>query len=234
MRVFAHQTAILPLEQQQIWPYLAPLVSLGFILYGGTAIALRLGHRPSVDFDFFTDRPLQKSLVVRQIPLLAQAQTVQDTPDTWTLLVNAPLSPGMPSLSPSSVKLSFFGDITVGRIGEPELTSDGILAVASAEDLLAHKLKVMLQRIEVKDYRDVAALLRSGVALERGEAGAVTLFGPNFQPAESLKALVYFSGGNLSLLDAADRATLIAAVSAINLNVGLPSVPLRSASLHSP
>lgn len=31
---------------------------LGFALYGGTAIALRLGHRTSVDFDFFNDRPL--------------------------------------------------------------------------------------------------------------------------------------------------------------------------------
>ncbi len=27
----------------------------GFVLYGGTAIALRLAHRPSVDFDFFND-----------------------------------------------------------------------------------------------------------------------------------------------------------------------------------
>jgi len=25
-----------------------------FILYGGTALALRLGHRESVDFDFFS------------------------------------------------------------------------------------------------------------------------------------------------------------------------------------
>jgi len=231
MRTFAHQMAILPAEQQQTWPYLAPLVPLGFVLYGGTAIALRLGHRASVDFDFFLDQPWRKSLVLKTIPFLAHAQTVQDTPDTWTVLA---LPPGAPGASPNPVKLSFFGAITLGRIGEPELTVDGVVCVASREDLLAHKLKVMLQRVEAKDYIVVAALLRSGVALETGLAGAVTLFGPNFQPTVSLKALVYFSGGNLAILPASDRATLTAAVAAVNLSAGLPTVPRRSSSLQAP
>ncbi|WP_373321508.1 nucleotidyl transferase AbiEii/AbiGii toxin family protein [Rivihabitans pingtungensis] len=39
---------------------LAQASKLGFVLYGGTAIALRLGHRESVDFDFFSDRPLDR------------------------------------------------------------------------------------------------------------------------------------------------------------------------------
>jgi hypothetical protein len=235
MRVFTPYTAILPPEQQQVWPYLAPLQSLGFVLYGGTAIALRLGHRPSMDFDFFTAQPLQQALILHHIPLLAHAQTVQQAPDTWTVLVNSPLPPGTPPASANfgttSVKVSFFGGIDVGRIGEPERTSDGIITVASAEDLLAHKLKVMLQRVEAKDYRDVAALLRSGVALEQGLGGAATLFGPNFQPAESLKALVYFVGGDLATLDHADRTTLQTCVAAIDPRVGLPAVPRLSRSL---
>jgi hypothetical protein len=41
---------------------LPPAQRLGFVLYGGTAIALRLGHRSSVDFDFFTADPLKKNL----------------------------------------------------------------------------------------------------------------------------------------------------------------------------
>ncbi|VAW40374.1 hypothetical protein MNBD_DELTA03-369 [hydrothermal vent metagenome] len=44
---------ILPPAQQQLWTELELTVDLGFVLYGGTAIALRLGHRTSVDFDFF-------------------------------------------------------------------------------------------------------------------------------------------------------------------------------------
>ena len=39
------QLDILPAEQRALWDELAPLRQLGFVLYGGTAIALRLGHR---------------------------------------------------------------------------------------------------------------------------------------------------------------------------------------------
>ncbi len=35
-------------------------------------------------------------------------------------------------------------------------------------DLLGHKLKVLLQRVELKDYIDIAALLKNGADLERG------------------------------------------------------------------
>jgi hypothetical protein len=173
MHVFPPHLAILPPEQQGVWPHLAPLQALGFVLYGGTAIALRLGHRLSIDFDFFNDQPLNQKLLLQYLPLLTAAQTIQDGPNTWTVQVVSPNTP--PGSGGRFVKISFFGGIDVGRLGEPETTSDGVLAVASPEDLLAHKLKVMLQRIEAKDYRDVAAFLRSGIPLELGLGGAVTV-----------------------------------------------------------
>jgi hypothetical protein len=51
---------VLPNAQKEIWPYLKPFAEFGFVLYGGTAIALRLGHRASVDFNFFTHHKLNK------------------------------------------------------------------------------------------------------------------------------------------------------------------------------
>ena len=75
------------------------------------------------------------------------------------------------------VRLSFFGSITFGRVGEPEWTDDGIVQVASLEDLLATKVKVLLQRVEAKDYLDVAALLGNGVLLARGLGAARAIFG---------------------------------------------------------
>lgn len=48
MMTFAPKLEILPLAQQRLWPELAG-VPRDFVLYGGTAIALRLGHRSSVD-----------------------------------------------------------------------------------------------------------------------------------------------------------------------------------------
>src|SRR5262245_60249590 len=47
---------ILPDAQRELWPQLSAAPRLSFVLYGGTAVALHLGHRQSVDFDFFPVR----------------------------------------------------------------------------------------------------------------------------------------------------------------------------------
>ena len=60
---FVPRVEILPVAQRTLWSDLAGLGALGYVLYGGTALALRLGHRPSVDFDFFSDRSLDKAAV---------------------------------------------------------------------------------------------------------------------------------------------------------------------------
>src|SRR4051794_23571383 len=49
---FEPKISILPVAQRELLSHLAPSVGLGLVLYGGTAIALHLGHRESVDFDF--------------------------------------------------------------------------------------------------------------------------------------------------------------------------------------
>ena len=54
---FSPRLDILPDEQRALWPELAR-VPKSFVLYGGTAVAIRLGHRTSVDFDFFSSEPL--------------------------------------------------------------------------------------------------------------------------------------------------------------------------------
>ena len=49
---FTPRLDILPPSQRRLWDELSA-VPVEFVLYGGTAIALHLGHRESVDFDFF-------------------------------------------------------------------------------------------------------------------------------------------------------------------------------------
>mgnify|MGYP001592066194 FL=1 len=195
---------------------------MGFVLYGGTAIALRLGHRASVDFDFFTDQPLNRSALSASLPFLHGATLLQDTPESFTALV----PPNTPD--DQHVKVSFFGTLLFGRVGEPDVTADGVLQVAALDDLMATKLKVILQRIEAKDYQDIAALLRAGVSLSRGLAGARALYGPAFQPSERLKALVYFEGGDLHRLTQEERELLIATASSVH---ALPSIDIRSHTL---
>ena len=55
---FSPHLEILPEVQRWIYPRLQNLKKLGFVLYEGTALALQLGHRQSVDFDFFLHDPL--------------------------------------------------------------------------------------------------------------------------------------------------------------------------------
>jgi hypothetical protein len=212
----------LPPVQRRLWPELRPAQDLGFTLYGGTAIALRLGHRDSVDFDFFTDRPLDREALLATFSFMARATTLQDRGHTWVVLVRPDDS------SAQHVKLSFFGTIGFGRVGEPERTDDGVLQVASLDDLMATKVKVVLQRAEAKDYRDVAAMLGASVSLSRGLASARLLFGPNFQPSESLKALVYFNDGDLQTLTATEKSLLVESVKAVR---DLPEVILCSTRL---
>lgn len=173
---------------------------------GGTAIALRLGHRVSADFDFFSDAPMDRGGLSAAFPFIRHAVLLQDQPDTLTFSAADPQTPEQ------RVKLSFFAGMDFGRYGVPQTTEDGVLQVASLDDLMATKVKVLLRRVESRDYRDIAAMLKAGVDLGRGLAIAKAMFGNAFQPSESLKAMTYFEGGDLRLLTADDKRTLIDAV----------------------
>jgi hypothetical protein len=212
---------VLSAAQRELWPRLKASVELGLVLYGGTAVALRLGHRSSVDFDFFTEKPLDRGELERGFAFLGRSEVIQDQPDTLSVLAPA---------GTASVKVSVFGGIDIGRAGVPDRTPDGVVKVASLLDLLATKLKVMQQRIEAKDYIDVAAILRTGVALDEGLAAAEALYRPAFQPSEAMKALTYFEGGDLGALPAGDREILIRAVGRVR---HIPNARVVSRSLST-
>ena len=114
------------------------------------------------------------------------------------------------------------------RVGAPQASEDGIMQVASLDDLMATKLKVILQRAEAKDYGDIAAMINEGVSLSKGLAAARAIFGPNFQPSESLKALTYFEDGDLSSLTESQKEVLIQAAVAVR---DLPIVEIQSKCL---
>lgn len=209
---------IVPAEQKALWPHLAPAKDLGFTLYGGTALALRLGHRVSVDFDFFTELPLDKNALLKSIPLLAQGETLRE--DARTLLVSV-----LPPKKRRPVKLSFFAELALGRFGEPQLTVDGVLRVASLEDLMATKLKVILDRVEKKDYDDLAAMIAKGQDVARGLGIARKMY-PALNPEMVLKALAYHK--DVRGLSAKAKAILVKAAKSVD---ALPDVPLASTSL---
>jgi hypothetical protein len=197
---FKPKTSILPKAQQEIWPLLAPSAGLSYVLYGGTAVVLYLGHRVSVDFDFFRSVPLEKRELETSFEFIRAAQIIQE--DVNTLVVMARMPSGL-------VKVSFFGGLTMGKINEPFQTAAAGLLVASLEDLLATKLKAILDRAEARDYQDIAAMLSAGVSLEKALGGFAKMYGKD--PGLPLRAIGYFKDGDLRQLAKRDQDVLRAA-----------------------
>lgn len=193
----------LPKAQRALWPELAQ-VPHHFVLYGGTGLALRLGHRESEDFDFFSDQKFAPGSLMNALPLLKGATVLDSKANTFTVLVdrNGP------------VKLSFFGGLTFGRVRDPEWTDDRVIRVASLLDLAAAKLKVILERSAAKDYLDVHALLTQGVSVAEALAAARAVQDDEFNLLIPLRALGYFEDGDLRTLPDEVKAALAKAAGA--------------------
>lgn len=217
---FKARRDILPPDQKKLWPLLAPLKKMGYCLYGGTALALRFGHRQSMDFDFFTERTLDRKALETALPWFRSGTVLRAEPDTHVLLAAVPRSR-------REVKVSFFGGLRIGRVGTPDLSDDGVILVASVRDLLATKLKALFDRVEPKDYMDIAEILSRGGDLPQGLSDAGALFGKPFSPAECLRILCWFGEPGLGSLSVDCRRTLESRVKAA---WNKPPPPSRKAS----
>ena len=111
MSRFQPNFGILPEAQKALWPSLAGAGTLGMVLYGGTALALRLGHRPSVDFDFFSkDQLPSQDILTEALPFLVQSKILQSQKNSLSVLAT-PL--GDPE---KTVNVSLFGGIHFGQV----------------------------------------------------------------------------------------------------------------------
>lgn len=197
MAEFLPRTSVLPEPQQRLWPELAQ-IPRNFVLYGGTALALRLGHRVSLDFDFFSSSPFLPDQLLASLPMLRSAKVLQNVSQTLTVAVDRN----------GRVQLSFFGGLTLGRVGEPDVTRDGTLLVASLLDLAGTKAATVTQRAEAKDYLDLIALMQNGVTLGEAMAAARAIYGGQYNELLTLKSLTYFGDGDLHRLDAEQKRLL--------------------------
>ncbi len=206
----------LPRSQRQLWPELHPTPS-GFVLHGGTALALRLGHRESEDFNFFSPNPLDGERLLADVPYLDHAEVVRGAENTLTCRVDRD----------GPVRVSFFGGLALDRVQDPERLEDPGLFVASLVDLAATKAQVVQSRASAKDYLDVDALVRvGGISLSQALGAAAAVYGDRFNPILTLKALTFFDDGDLSEIPAVVRDRLAAAVRGVDLDK-MPSLPAR-------
>lgn len=177
---FAPRLEILPAAQAALWKELSE-VPAPFTLYGGTALALQLGHRQSVDFDFF-GAAFDPDDLSASLRFLRDAEIVQRAADTLTVRVDR----GGPVL------VSFFGVPELGRVRPPLRANDNGLLVATLVDIAGMKASVVQKRAAAKDYIDLAALIDTGVDLSIALAAARAIYAASFNPQITLKALSYF------------------------------------------
>ncbi len=139
---------ILDEKRKSLLPLLAPLRE-AFYLAGGTALALQLGHRDSIDFDFFTQEEFDPGELFEKLskqlsPL--QIVKIQEEEGTLSVIVDG------------EVKLSFF-HYPYPLIRDPQ--REGELTLASLQDIAAMKLSAITGRATMKDYVDIYTLLHT-------------------------------------------------------------------------
>jgi hypothetical protein len=181
-KTFAPHFDILPLAQKELWKELHTTPD-HFTLYGGTALALYLGHRKSVDFDFFSRAPFEAADLLKSVPYLAGAERTEISKNSLTCWVDRG----------GKVKLQFFGDLPLGSVKPREQPTGAGFWVASLLDVAGIKVKVLPDRAEEKDYIDVDALLKHGIELTTMLAAAKAIYGPAYNPLLSLKALTFYT-----------------------------------------
>ena len=185
------QLEVLPPVQRALWDSRIQSGFSDWVLYGETALALRIGHRESVDFDFFSSQPIEPLVFKEEIAL--HGEVLQVGRNTLTLLHQG-------------VKLSFFGGLTLNVVSPPDLI--GACRVASLDDLAACKLAALVNRVELKDYLDIAALLQSGISLAHMLGCANAVYRGEFPVTACLKSLAWFDAPELADLPESHRQLL--------------------------
>jgi hypothetical protein len=214
--LFTPNLKILPRGQRELWPLLSAVPAC-FTLYGGTALAIQLGHRESIDFDFFSSQGFDPSQLHASLGFLRSGRVTQSSTNTLSCVV---------SLAKEQAQVSFFGDLPLARVEDPLLTDDNRIHVASLVDVGGMKLSVIQKRGEAKDYVDIAALLDAGQTLERLLSAGQTIYGRQFNPAVALRALGFFDDLKGDQLSPAAKRTILDAVATARLD-NLPALPPR-------
>lgn len=173
-----HTEVLTPRAQKVLNALKAVVQDHEFVLAGGTAAALQLGHRTSFDFDLFTRRRFSNDAILREIRSLdLMPQVLQEDKDTLTITVDR-------------VKVSFFHypypfiERTAALQGVP---------ISGLIDIAAMKVLAIAQRGAKRDFVDLYFILQD-IPFPKIAASMHKRFGQErVNPVALGKALVYFS-----------------------------------------
>lgn len=146
-----------------------------FYLAGGTALALQLGHRTSVDFDFYSSKPFSPQELLSEFSKkFKEVVARQAIADTLILTVD-------------NIDLSFFYYPYILLRPTAKLN---MINLASMEDISAMKIAAIVQRGVRRDFVDIYYLLQRFSLKEIIKFSLKKYHG--YQEMLVLRALIYF------------------------------------------
>jgi predicted nucleotidyltransferase component of viral defense system len=168
---------ILDDNRKKILPLLTK-ASANFYLAGGTGLALQIGHRDSIDFDFFTKDEFNTVSLFESIRTIFEGLTVvktQEEKNTLSVSVD------------NSIKISFMR--YPYELLKPLVPTE-YFPIASVEDIGCMKLSAITSRSMMKDYVDIYFVLQK-ISL-RDLLALTSVKFPSIDSNLILKSLVYF------------------------------------------
>ncbi len=166
---------MLPADTRDTWRKLAPHLPSSAYLAGGTALTVHLLHRVSRDLDIFLERREDLRSLWKQFQEIGDALATQHDDST----ING-------TIDGTRVQVL---EATTLKIVAPFLEVGG-LRVASVNDIMAMKLKVIVDGGELRDYFDIMKIEQDRrIMVETGLAFFLEKYSPE-EPDRYVKAIV--------------------------------------------
>jgi hypothetical protein len=169
---------ILDEKRKEILPYFLELKKYGFYLAGGTALALIIGHRDSIDFDFFTEQEFDTEKLFDNLVTIFSPHEIKRTQvekNTLSILVDG------------HIKISFF---TYKYILLEKTIQTEYFEIASLSDIACMKVNAVVNRATLKDYVDLYFILKLKTLAEIMESLKIKM--PELDTLLALKSIIYF------------------------------------------
>ena len=167
---------VLTREQAEFLPLLE-LFSKDFGLVGGTAIALYIGHRRSIDFDLFTNKEFKNQNILNRISKSFKIDmVVVNRPEELTIVIKG-------------VRFTFFRypyKIDYSK------KFDNVIKLPDLLTLAAMKAFALGMRAKWKDYADLYFILKNNYSIDRIVKKAQKIFGDGFNEKLFRSQLAYF------------------------------------------
>lgn len=172
---------VLTKEQVALLPIVKKFAK-NFYLVGGTAIALQLGHRESIDFDLFTFEQFYNSKIKRK--LVQQKQLMQkvytDEAGQFAFIIN-------------NVQFTFFQyPFKINALKN----FDNIIKMPDLLTLAAMKAYALGRRVKWKDYVDLYFIIEKYHSVEKIITQAENIFKGEFNARLFREQLSYFNDIN--------------------------------------